>query len=112
MKPSIKIGNITFTSENPTSGFKEAVTLEGIEVQCELSIPELVELHKDGAVMGDRILRFIRSELPDTIRNCGRAVEEIRELQQKQKLVHKEQKILLKQRLKAQKKAEESDPKA
>lgn len=112
MKPTFKLGNISFTSENPESGRKETVTLEGIEVQCEINLQELVQLHKDGAAMGDRLMKFIRSELPDTIRNCGRAIEEIQELQQKQKLVHKEQKFLLKQRLKARKeKAEESDQK-
>lgn len=112
MKPTFKLGNISFTSENPESGRKETVTLEGIEVQCELSLQELVQLNRDAALASDRILRFFKGELPDMLRNCGRAVGEVREIQNRQKLAYKEQKFLLKQRLKARKeKAEESDQK-
>lgn len=112
MKPTFKLGNITFSSENPSTGRKEALVIEGIEMQCEMTLQEMAQIGRDSAIAGDRILRFFKAELPDMLRNCGRAVCEVREIQQKQKLVHKEQKILLKQRLKAQKKAEESDPKA
>lgn len=112
MKPTFKLGNITFSSENPESGRKETVTLDEIEVQCEINLQELVQLHKDGALAGDRLMRFIRGELPDVIRNCGKAICEVRDTMETQKLVHREQKFLLKQRLKAKKKVEESDPKA
>lgn len=111
MKPMFKISNISFSSENQTSGQKETLNFEGIEVGCEVSLQEMIQLHKDGAVAGDRILRFLKGELPDMFRNCGRAIFEIREIQNKQKLVYKEQKFMLKQRLKAQKKAEKQEEK-
>lgn len=107
MKPTFKLGNINFSTENPETGRKESLTIEGIEVQCELSLQELVQLNRDAALASDRILRFFKGELPDMIRNCGRAIGEVREIQNKQKLVYKEQRFLLKQRLKAHKKAEE-----
>lgn len=110
MKPTFKLGNINFSTENPETGRKETLVIEGIEIECEINLQELIQLHKDGALAGDRLMRFIKSELPDTIRNCGRAICEVKELQQKQELVHKEQKFLLKQRIKARK-AEESDQK-
>ena len=109
MKPSFKIGSVAFSSENPVTGRKETLSVDGIEINCDITLQELLQIHKDGAIAGDRILRFFRAEFPDMIRNCGRAVCEVRELQQKQELVHREQKFLLKQRLKAQKKAEKED---
>ena len=103
MKPSIKIGNITFSSESPSTGRKESLTIEGIGIECETTLQELIQIHRDGAIAGDRILRFLKGELPDMFRNCGRAVCEVREIQNRQKLAYKEQKFMLKQRLKAQK---------
>lgn len=110
MKPTFKLGNITFSSENPSTGRKESLAIEGIEIQCDITLQELVQLNRDAALVSDRILRFFKGELPDMIRNCGRAVSEVREIQNKQKLTYREQKFLLKQRLKARKaerKAEE-----
>lgn len=103
MKPSFKISNIEITSEDQSTGRKETLNFNGIEVECELSLQEMIQLHRDGAVAGDRLMRFIRGELPDMIRNCGKAFLEVKELQQKQELVHREQKFLLKQRIKARK---------
>ena len=110
MKPTFKLGNINFSTENPETGRKETLVIEGIEIQSEISLQEMIQIGKDGAIAGDRILRFFKAELPDLIRNCGRAFSEVKELQQKQELIHKEQKFLLKQRIKARK-AEESDQK-
>lgn len=103
MKPTFKLGNITFSSENPSTGRKESLTIEGIEMQCDITLQELVQLNRDAALASDRILRFFKGELPDMLRNCGRAIGEVREIQNRQKLAYKEQKFLLKQRLKAQK---------
>lgn len=114
MKPSIKIGNITFSVENPTTGRKESLTVEGIGIECEMTLQEMAQIGRDSAIAGDRILRFFKGELPDMFRNCGRAIFEVHELQNKQKLAYREQKFLLKQRLKAlkaERKAEESEKK-
>jgi hypothetical protein len=112
MKPSFKIESFTITEENPESGVKHSIEIAGIEIQSELSLQEMIQIGKDGAAMGDRLMKFIRGELPDVIRNCGKAICEVRDTMETQQLAHKEQKFLLKQRLKAKKKVEESDPKA
>lgn len=112
MKPSFKIANISFSSESPVTGRKETLNFEGIEVDCEVSLQELVQLGKDASLASDRILRFFKGELPDMIRNCGRAVGEVHEIKNRQKLAYREQKFLLKQRLKTYKaeQREEKEP--
>lgn len=96
MKPLFKISNISFTSENQTSGRKETLNFEGIEIQCDITLQEMLQLHKDGAVAGDRILRFFRGELPDMIRNCGNAILEVREKELRQKIKYEEMKKMAK----------------
>ena len=67
-KSTFKIGNISITKNDVS------VNLGDMSVDVEISLQELVENGKQGMQAITQLREFARSELPDVIRNVGKAL--------------------------------------
>lgn len=67
-KSTFKIGNVSVTKNDVS------LTFGDVQLDCEVSLQEIVENGKQGFQVISQLREFARSELPDVIRNTMRAV--------------------------------------
>ena len=65
---------IAGVSKNDAQGNQKIWEGANLDFQCEATVPEMVEVFKDRQLGLDKVIHFVKQDLPNSIKDCGAAI--------------------------------------